>query len=217
MRAVWSLVVVGAALVTAAPGCGRSGYQYVENDDLGVYARLPDDWAVYDEADLFPDASERELESNRANLWVRTFDAAADPSVEASQSPGFGDPTGLMVIRALGAQERDALNVSSMRGGGNPARDPIMMQSAGVTEDGTEVTVLLDEPVTFEGDFTGVHTVFAMSRGDRTVVFDRTAVRNAETTALAVFEVSCSEDCYFETHQDEIADLVDSWTIEEVQ
>jgi hypothetical protein len=56
-----------------------------------------------------------------------------------------------------------------------------------------------------------------MSRGDRTVVFDRTAVRNAETTALAVFEVSCSEDCYFETHQDEIADVVDSWTIQEVQ
>jgi hypothetical protein len=49
------------------------------------------------------------------------------------------------------------------------------------------------------------------------VVFDRTAVRNAETTAFAVFEVSCSEDCYFETHQAEIADLVDSWTIEEVQ
>jgi hypothetical protein len=216
MRAVWSLVVVGAALVTAAPGCGRSGFQYVENDDLGVYARLPDDWAVYDEADLFPDASDRELESRRSNLWVRTFDAGADPSVEASQSPGSGDPTGLMVIRALGPQERDALNVSSMRGGGNPARDPIMMQSAGVTEDGTQVQVLVDEPVTFAGDFSGVHTVFAMSQGDRTVVIDRTAVRNAETTALAVFEVSCSEDCYFETHQDEIADLVDSWTIEEV-
>jgi hypothetical protein len=217
MRAVWSLVVVGAALAPGASGCGHSGYQYVANEDLGVYARLPDDWAVYDEADLFPDVSERELESRRTDLWVRTFDAAADPSVEASQSPGGGHPTGIMVMRALGPRERDALNVSTMRGGGNPARDPVMMQSAGVTEDGTQVRVLLDEPVTFEGDFSGVHTVFVMSRGDRTVVFDRTAVRNAETTALAVFEVSCSEDCYFETHQDEIADLVDSWTIQEVR
>jgi hypothetical protein len=217
MRSVGSLVVVGAALVAGAVGCGRSGYQYVENDDLGIYARMPEHWAVYDETDLFPDASERELESRRASLWVRTFDAAAEPSVEASQSPGLGDPTGLMVIRALGPQERDALNVSAMRGAGNPGRDPVMMASAGVTEDGTQVEVLVDEPVTFEGDFAGVHTVFAMSRGDRTVVFDRTAVRNAETTALAVFEVSCSEDCYFETHQDEIADVVDSWTIQEVQ
>ena len=48
-----------------------------------------------------------------------------------------------------------------------------------------------------------------------TAVVDRTAVRNDATTAVAFFEVSCSETCYFETHQDEIADLVDSWTIQE--
>jgi hypothetical protein len=27
--------------------------------------------------------------------------------------------------------------------------------------------------------------------------------------------VACAEDCYLETHKDEIADIVDSWTIQE--
>jgi hypothetical protein len=42
-------------------------------------------------------------------------------------------------------------------------------------------------------------------------------VHNAQTTAIAVFQVGCTETCYFETHKDEIADLVDSWTIQEVR
>jgi hypothetical protein len=29
--------------------------------------------------------------------------------------------------------------------------------------------------------------------------------------------VGCNEQCFFETHKDEIADLVDSWTIQEVR
>jgi hypothetical protein len=29
--------------------------------------------------------------------------------------------------------------------------------------------------------------------------------------------VACDPECYFETHHDEIADVVDSWTIQEVR
>ena len=94
MRVPLSLVVVGAALVAGAAACGGSGYQYVENDELGVYAKLPDDWTVYDESDLFPEESERELARRQAQMWTRTFDAGKDPSVEGSQSAGDDDPTG---------------------------------------------------------------------------------------------------------------------------
>ena len=48
---------VGAAATAAAgaAACGGSGFQFVQNDDLGVYAKLPGDWEIYDEHDLFPE------------------------------------------------------------------------------------------------------------------------------------------------------------------
>ena len=45
----------------------------------------------------------------------------------------------------------------------------------------------------------------------------RTVLRNAPSTALIQFVVACTEECYFDTYKDEIADLVDSWTIQEVR
>jgi hypothetical protein len=198
----------------AAVACGGSGYQYVENDELGVYARLPDDWGVYDESDLFPEASERELEQRANQMWMRTFDGAGDPSVEGSQAPGDDSPTGLVIVRVLGLQEREQLDLSALRGAGDAARDPV---AAAAADTEGIVEVVSDEPVEFDGGFTGVHTVFVIDQGDGRVVTEQMALRNATTTALALFQVSCSEACYYETHKDVIADLVESWTIQEVR
>ena len=218
MRLPVSLTVVGPALMVGAAACGGSGYQYVQNDDLGIYAKLPDDWAVYDEDDLFPGASERELDAQQDQGWVRTFDAADDPSVEGSQEFGGDHPSGLVSFRNLSPQEREDLNLSALRGGGDPRFDPV---AAAETDTEGIVTVLRDEPIEFDGGYTGVHTVYAVREGGKSdgmiIVIDQTAVRNADTTAIALFQVNCSENCYFDTHKDEIADLVDSWTIQEVQ
>jgi hypothetical protein len=214
MRVSPPLVVVAAAVSVGTVACGGSGYQYVQNDELGIYARLPDDWTVYDEADLFPSASERELAEREDQIWMRTFDAAADPSVEGSRMVGGDHPTGVFVVRGLTPQEREGLDLSTLRGAGNPGRDPIAADA--LDEEGA-ITVLTDEPIEFEGGYTGIHTVFTVEQGSTSVVMDQTAVRNAQTTAIAVFQVGCTETCYFETHKDEIADLVDSWTIQEVR
>lgn len=203
-----------AAVGLAAVACGGSGYQYLENEDLGVYARLPDDWGVYDESDLFPDASERELEQRASRVWMRTFDGADEPSVEGSQGSGGESPAGLVVVRALSREEREQLDLGALRGAGNPALDPV---AAAAADTEGIVELLSDVPVEFEGGFTGVHTVFVVDQGDGAVVTEQIALRNAATTALALFKVSCSESCYYETHKDEIADLVESWTIQEVR
>jgi hypothetical protein len=208
-----SLAVAAAALGAGAVACGSSGYQYVENDDLGVYARLPDDWAVYDEADLYPDDSDRERERRTSRMWLRTFDAADEPSVEASRSAGNDTPTGIMEVRGLTPQEREQLDLGALRGGGNPALDPVAAAASGAPN----VEIISDDPVEFNGGFTGVHTVFVVDEGGTPVVTERMALRNATTTAIALFQVSCSETCYFETHKDDIADLVESWTIQEVR
>lgn len=214
MRVSPSLVVVGAALTVGAVACGGSGYQYVENDELGVYARLPDDWTIYDETDLFPESSEREMERQQAQVWMRTFDAAAEPSVDASRSISAAHPTGVFAVRALTPQQRENLDLGALRGGGDPTHDPVAADAA---DDQGIITVLSDEPVEFDGGYSGVHTVFVIERDGTAVVTDQTAVRNAESTAIAMFQVGCTEACYFETYKDEIADLVDSWTVQEVR
>lgn len=212
MRVAASLAVVVVALMGPGLACGGSGYQYVENEDLGVYARIPGDWEIYDEQDLFPDASDRELERRGEGMWVRTFDASDDPSAEASMSVGSSHPTGVVQVRALTPGEREQVNVSALRGRGDPNGDPVAAARAGVP-----VEVMVDEPVEFEGGYHGVHTVFAASPtgGDDLVVTDRTVLLDAASTTMFVFQVSCEEDCYLETHKDEIQDLVESWTIQE--
>jgi hypothetical protein len=192
--------------------CGGSGYQFVQNDDLGVYAKLPGDWEIYDEHDLFPEDSDRQLERRREAMWVRTFDGSDDPSAEASTSPGDGDPTGIVQVRALTPGEREQINLSALRGLGNPQADPVAAARANAP-----VRVLEDEPVEFEGGFHGVHTVFGVApEGENDlVVTDRTVLLDAASTTMFVFQVACAEDCYLETHKDEIADIVESWTIQE--
>jgi hypothetical protein len=213
MRVTRSLVGLGAVVVAVGAGaCGGSGYQFVQNDDLGVYAKLPGDWEIYDEQDLFPEDSDTQLERRRQGMWVRTFDGSDDPSAEASTSPGKGDPTGIVQVRALAPDEREQINLSALRGLGNPQADPVAAARANVP-----VQVLEDEPVEFDGGYHGVHTVFAVTPegGDDLVVTDRTVLLDAASTTMFVFQVACAEDCYLETHKDEIADIVDSWTIQE--
>jgi hypothetical protein len=216
MRASWSVLVLGVVAATSAAGCGRSGYQTIENEDAGLYARLPDDWAVYDEAQLDPDMSERELEQTRAVAWVRAFNANDEPTADGSNDLTSDSPTGAVQFLALPPSVRDALSLSALRGALNPAQDPVALQTAAPAEGQPQVQVLVNEPVEFDAGFTGVHTVFQVDFGDEVSVIDRTALRNGASTFAALFEVRCSETCYFETHKDEIADLVDSWTIQEV-
>lgn len=208
-RAVLAALGTGIGLAAA---CGGSGYQFVENDDLGVYAKVPDDWTIYDEESLFPDDSDRERERRAAMMWMRTFDASDEPSVEGSQAVGSGDPTGVVQVRLLTPQEREQVNVSTLRSLANNGQDPVQAARA---EPRGDTQIVTDEPVDFEGGFHGVHTVFAKGQGANISVFDQTAVLDPTNTVLYLFVVTCDERCYFETSHDEITEIVDSWTIQE--
>jgi hypothetical protein len=212
MRVAPSLAGLVLAAAMGAEACGGSGYQFVQNEDLGVYAKVPDGWTVYDESDLFPDDSDQQLERRRESSWMRTFDASDEPSVEGSQSPGESDPTGVVQVQRLTADVREQMSLSAMRGLGNPMNDPVA-----ASRQSDQVEVLLDEPAEFEGGYHGVHTVFAVApepEGDA-VVIDRTVLLDSASTTLFMFQVACEEQCYLDTHHDEITEIVESWTIQE--
>ena len=225
------LIALGALVIAAgAAACGSSGYQYVENDELGVYAKVPGDWTVYDEEALFPDDSDLERTQRLSTRWIRRFDASAEPSVDHAASLDAAAPTGRVEVLRLSADGRNQINLSQLRGiaVGNPQLDPLVV----ATQD-PSVTVVLDEPITFDGGYHGVHTVFrvdpsAAAPGETGVaadpsadrpafVIDQTTVLDATSSVAYIFQVSCSEECYVNTHKDAIADIVDSWTIQEVR
>ncbi|HET6949198.1 MAG TPA: hypothetical protein VFI47_02425 [Acidimicrobiales bacterium] len=217
------LALIGLATTLGAVACGSSGYQYVQNDELGVYAKVPDDWAVYDEEALFPDDSERERERRLAVTWTRSFDASDDPSPDHSKTLASAEPTGRVRVFGLPPEFREQVNLSALRGLGmdDPQLDPVAL-----SQQESGVQVVSDEPVTFDGGYHGVRTVFtidpqaaeATAGGDMgTVVVDQTTVLNSTSDVVYIFQVSCTEQCYFDTHKDAIADIVDSWTIQEVR
>jgi hypothetical protein len=202
-----------AAIAAVAAGCGSSGSQYIQNDAYGVYARIPSDWQVYDEDDIFADLSSIERDARTSRLWMRTFDAAAEPTAEHANGAGTTDPTGLVQVAQLSPQVRDQMNLSALRGGGDPSRDPVALASQSPAFD-----VIANDLVTFDGGFHGVHTQFTVKDPDEgTAVIDRTAVLNATGETFYMFQVTCDPECFFQTHKDEIADVVDSWTIQEVR
>jgi hypothetical protein len=206
-RLLLALIVAGSFAVA----CGTSGYQYVENEDFGVFAKIPDSWAMYDEQDLLraddAGATDEDMEQASERMWFRGFDSSGDPSLDGVFDLAASEPRGFVRIQLLTVSQREQVNLTSLRG-----FDPISVMT-GQSEQ--QITVLADEPAAFEG-YHGVHTVYrsADQEGDVAVI-DQTAVLDSTSSILYVFVVGCSPECYEETHHDEIQDIVDSWTIQE--
>jgi hypothetical protein len=212
---VVGFAAVGALL--ASIGCGGPRYQYVQNNSLGVYAKLPAGWTVYDEKSLFPDDSQTERTNRAKGSWTRTFDGGAKPTVAESQAmAGSDDPVGMVRVEALSPSMRDQINITQLRGLAglsDPTLDPVA-----VSQQNQQVSVVSDQPKTFKGGFHGEHTVCTLQgQAGGTSVIDTTALLNSTNNVIYMFRVTCSAKCYFETHKDEIAKVVDSWTIQEVR
>lgn len=228
------LGALGVALVAAA--CGDSGYQYVENEDLGVFARLPDSYAVFDTEDVLDAVPEDERLEGRARervlsqIWVNGFDASNEPDVEQVLEYGGREPRGFVQVQSLTREQQDMINVSGLRSL-VVGTDPLASSESGLGElEGMapQAEVLEDEPKTFDGGYHGRHTIMAVAdsggggdggggeNGEVTIV-DQTAVLDETNSKLYLFVVSCNETCYFENSRDTIEEIVESWTVQEVR
>jgi hypothetical protein len=221
---VGRLLLIAGCAGLLGTACGDSSSQYIENEDLGVFAKLPSDWAVYDTEALLTSMNDGEealsdaaLERAQAQLWFRGFDASNNPSAEGSVKLGASEPRGFVQVMTLSQEQRDQINVSGLRSlviGTDPLSS---QQSTGALgEMGAEdVQVLADEAAEFEGGYHGNHNVFAVMQGNEVAIVDQTALLDSTTSRLYLFVVSCNETCYFETDSDDIKAIVDSWTIDD--
>ena len=202
------LVVVVIALTVAA--CGGSGYEYVENDDAGLYFRVPDTWSVVPVDTTDEGIPETLLQSEQ---WVRLLDRSTEPGLANLQAVLPRQPVGLASVSSVATNsERDGLDYVALRSmalGGED--DPLALAS---TPDSGVELVSIDDVTTDDG-LRGERIVFTVTRDDGGLVtFDQTALVNPLTTEIYRLFLKCESHCY-EASRGEIDDIVDSWTIEQ--
>jgi hypothetical protein len=199
-------------VLVAASGCGRSGYDYVENRQEGLFLKVRDDWQI------------EELTSYQLDkigvgcCWGRRLTAPErTTSPVPSTDPNIEDePTGLVQIIDVEPEDHDNVNLSFLRSlmlGVDPA------ELAGMSADERAMTGqpevdILDYSETNSGRAYGNDLLFRV-QGDnltwRTV--RQLAQVNEDFTQIYLLVMSCSYECYA-SNSDEIDAIFDSWTLE---
>jgi hypothetical protein len=212
--------VTAAVTGLALAACGGSGYHYVANPDEGAYFKVPEEWTLFDEADILEPReglSPADAAALQSRLWLRGFDAAGEPSPENVFSEGSATPRGYAQVLTLTREERDSIDAVALRSSGFPT-DPETMQPIDPVEyaedqDGPIRLLELDETVVKPGGRHGAR-VTAYVEGDPPYVFSHTTLVDATTTRLYIFTVGCNVTCW-EANQDLLLEIADSWTLEE--
>jgi hypothetical protein len=207
-------LVLAAAATLAAAGCGGSGFTYHANQDEQIYFKLPDTWTVF-ETDDFTAAGAEDL----PGLWRRGFVGGADPTIDEVFAITSEQPRGYVEVLPLDVTERDTISLATLRGAnlgtdseGNPL-DPLVYAQENPNG---EIQILgYDDNVVYDEGPHGVHIRVAVTPKDTdtTAIIDQTALIDAATSRRYVLSIGCSARC-FEDHQDEIEEVIESWTLE---
>jgi hypothetical protein len=206
-------LVAAACSVLLLVACADSGYQYVSNSDEGAYFKVPDDWELFDLADVEPDGPSDRVEpaGNGVTGWRIVFDASPDPSVEHLSDISPNHPVGIAQVAPIPTADfRDNVDLAVLRSlalGGRA--DPVAL----ARDRDPNIELLAFDDITTEEGFRGSHIVMNVRLPDgkfRTV--DHVALVDPATTKMYQFLVMCSSSCYRD-NQDEIERIVASWQI----
>lgn len=212
-----------AAGVAVLAGCGGSGYRYVSNTEDGAFFRVPEGWAIFDEEAILTaggGVTEEQAASLRARVWLRGFDANADPSPENVITRATDAPRGYAEVRRLDQQERSRIDLVALRSLGFPLdqstgapTDPIAAYSADPT--GAIQVLRYDDDLVVGEGIHGIR-ITALIDGEEPSVFEQISLVDPATTRRYVFLIGCHLTCW-EENDDLIADVVDSWTVQEAE
>jgi len=201
-------VATAVALGALATACGSSGYEYVSNNDAGLYFRVPGDWTVFD-VDTTAGRPDAVVPSSP---WIRVLDASTRPDESNYLEAVPTAPVGIAEIQPLELR-RDDVNLSTLRALAlDNQGDPVRMVEEG-SNPNIEL-VSLDDVSTADG-FRGERLVFnEQVAPGQYVTIDQTALMNNDLTQIYRLLLKCESTCY-EDHRSEIDGIVDSWTIDQ--
>lgn len=204
-----ALGVCAGVLVLALTGCTGSGFQYVSSSETNTVFKVPEDWTLFNEDDVFefrpPDLSPQQEAANRASQWIMAFDGAEPPSLEHLFAESSEQPAGYAKVRVLSDEERDTYSLRSLR---NEEFDIDRL----VKEQ--RIELISDDDLALENGFAGSRVIFNVRQGGGFVTVNQTALVDSQTRVLYLFLIGCDADCYA-NNQEIISEVVSSWTIKE--
>ncbi|HXF56872.1 MAG TPA: hypothetical protein VNO34_04745 [Actinomycetota bacterium] len=203
-----SALVVVAGLVL---GACSSTYTYVKNPQARTFFKVPNDWRVFSEEEIFA----RDIEglspqgeaATREAIWMVAFDASPHPSLDHLFEADAQAPHGFARVQPISDQARDTFSLATLRNILFPI-DRVAQEDPGAVE------ILQNQDLVLDNGFHGSRIVFNIRRGTTFYTVNQTALVDPATRTLYLFVVGCEARCYV-ANQDVIEDVVQSWTVEE--
>lgn len=209
MTNFWRAAAPALAVALLLSACSTSGFQYVSSAETNTVFKLPEKWTLFTEDDVFrfrpPEVSPQQEAANRASQWVMAFDGASKPTLTHLFSADSTEPAGYAKVRVLSEEERAAYSLSSLRNEEFEIDKLVRRQ---------QLELLSEEEVSLDSGVNGVHLVFNVRQGPEFITVNQTALKDPRTRVLYLFLIGCQADCY-ESNQDTIDEVVNSWTIKE--
>jgi hypothetical protein len=200
--------VLGIAIATlvVAGACGGADNEYVANTEAGLYVRLPADWTIFEVASNNPAGDPRT--DPEAGPWRVVIDGSDEPSrahleVAAPDEPvGFVEIVPTALIQNASLSSHTALRSLLFNG----ESDPLDTSSGADVLDYEEIDL---------GHHWGNRLVAEVTaQGGEKVVVTQLAFLDSANNRVHVLRLLCTTSCY-EENQDEIDEVVDSWTLED--
>ncbi|MEM7287836.1 MAG: hypothetical protein AAF480_15905 [Actinomycetota bacterium] len=194
------LTVLVAGLVLVAASCGRSGFQYIENDDSTVFAKIPDEWELVSEGivdfTLTGDDGQLSILPGDDTLpWRALFDAEPSPD----GSVGFDRVLGAVEVQPVDRRLRTDINLESIFG-----FDP--------EDPGEDVTVLAQADIA-QGDLNGMRVIYQTVVQGVATTIDRQILTDDRFTTVYELRLGCDRDC-FSANAEVIDEIMETFTVE---
>jgi hypothetical protein len=206
------LQLVGGALVSVVllAAC-TSSYTYIKNSSVKTYFKVPNNWQIFDENEIFRSQisglSPQGEAAAKASIWMVAFDAAPKASLDHFFSGTSPYPAGFAQVRQLNEEQRDAISLGAIR-------NTIFPLNRLQIEDPTSVELLENEDIVLAGGIHGLRIVFNVRLGDTFYTANQTGLINPQTSRLYLFIIGCEAGCYL-NHKRTIDEIVKSWTVKE--
>ncbi len=188
-----------------------SSYTYIKNSSVKTYFKVPNQWHIFDENQIFRSQisglSPQGEAAAKASIWMVAFDASPKPSLAHFFSGSSPYPQGFAQVRQLSEEQKDSLSLGSIRNSVFPLNQ---LQS----EDPTSVELLQNSDLVLEGGIHGNRIVFNVRLGSTFYSVNQTGLVNPQTSLLYLFVIGCEAHCYL-NHKGTIDEIVSSWTVKE--
>jgi hypothetical protein len=204
-RAVSAAVVGLCALVVAS--CGSAKYEYLSDDDVGVYIKVPNDWTVIGEDQILDG-----LGLSPANLaaWKR-FGWAVNAASRAVRQPDgqvavdLHQPWLEILVQPLTRDEHDVIS--------NAAMENAITSLQQLPAD--QYDLLTSGSVVLDGGFHGIQREFELRGSDGTYTHHlELVVTNPQSSRIYMLSIVCTPEC-FDQYSGDISEVYGSWTIKE--